>query len=80
MYYINTTDDLSYLHGQCDGEERDSGFPAWGTVSRANPAGESCRSAIADIDSIADLNLVKINLHLFRRILQANLAGPPLRT
>ncbi|KAI3734845.1 hypothetical protein L6452_14325 [Arctium lappa] len=33
MYYINMSDDLSYLKGQCDGEQRESGFPAWGTVS-----------------------------------------------
>ncbi|KAI3684789.1 hypothetical protein L6452_34015 [Arctium lappa] len=34
MYYISVSDDLSYVKRQCDGEQRNSGFPAWGTVER----------------------------------------------
>ncbi|KAI3772820.1 hypothetical protein L6452_04014 [Arctium lappa] len=34
MYYIFVSNDLSYVMGQCNGQQRESGFPAWGTVRR----------------------------------------------
>ncbi|KAI3747779.1 hypothetical protein L6452_10429 [Arctium lappa] len=34
MYYISVSDDLSNVMGQCNGEQRNSDFPAWGTVER----------------------------------------------
>ncbi|KAI3667436.1 hypothetical protein L6452_42494 [Arctium lappa] len=38
MYYMTELKDLSYLTQQCNGAQGSAGFPAWGTINKANIA------------------------------------------
>ncbi|KAI3681663.1 hypothetical protein L6452_36465 [Arctium lappa] len=78
MYYIAVIKDLSYVTGQCSGEQGSVGFPVWGTVNtickdfQAYPAAFSRKSAIAEVDRLIQMcKAFQANLAaFFRRILK----------
>ncbi|KAI3664881.1 hypothetical protein L6452_43492 [Arctium lappa] len=96
MYYISVSDDLSYVKGQCDGEQRNCGFPAWGIVERFDMDSmimtiydslkrPTLEQPLKDMMGKFTRKMPQLFMDLdegesFRRILQVNLVDPQLRT